>query len=63
MCAAAGITVSATITDPIRQKVLVKASGLKSLPSGPVMDEDGQEADHRGGNRGEHGAATSLDAR
>ena len=38
-----GITVSATMTEAIRAKVLVKASGLKSLPSGPVMAKTGRK--------------------
>ena len=41
---------------PISAKVLVKARGLKSLPSAPLHGEDWKEADHGGHYRGEDGA-------
>ena len=43
MWAAGGIIVKATITEAIRAKVLVKARGLKSLPSAPVIVKTGKK--------------------
>ena len=43
MWAAGGIMVKATITDAINAKVFVKAKGLKSFPSGPVIVNTGRK--------------------
>ncbi len=49
--------VSATMTEAISAKVLVKASGLNSLPSAASMVKTGRKLDDGRGDRGQHRAA------
>ncbi len=53
----------ATMTDAIRAKVLVKASGLKSLPSGPIMAKTGKKLTTVVATAVRTALPTSLDAR